>query len=130
MTLALREPMAYLRAVNDALRIGTDFPGSLGVAGFQLIDGVGNAPAATGNGAELASFVGTIVFEGRIAGGNWQAVQVYEAGDPTQTHTSIAQTALPALMKCDAAGLVEVRARCSAYTSGTLIAYGLPPNFG
>lgn len=90
-----------------------------------------SAAAATGNGNTLdvvgqaacvlaltGTFVGTVTFEGTIDGSNWFSVMAVKLGDG-----SIATTATSTGMyRIACAGITSVRARVSAYTSGSITA--------
>ena len=62
------------------------------------------------------TFVGTITFEGSVNGADWIAIQVHNLtnGAVSTTTTTIG------LYGCSLAGLGDVRARISAYTSGSI----------
>jgi hypothetical protein len=90
-----------------------------------------SAAAATGNGNSLdvvgqaaavialtGTFVGTVTFEGTIDGSNWFSVMAVKLGDG-----SIATTATATGMyRVSCAGLTSIRARVSAWTSGSITA--------
>lgn len=92
-----------------------------------------SAVGATGNGNSLdvvgqaaavialtGTFVGTVTFEGTIDGSNWFSVMAVKLGDG-----SIATTATSTGMyRVSCAGLTSLRARVSAYTSGSITATG------
>ena len=58
----------------------------------------------------------TITFEATIDGTNWVAVQA----TPLTTGTAATTTAADGLFRLDCRGLVSVRARISAWVSGTI----------
>jgi hypothetical protein len=94
---------------------------------------------ATGNGvvmdtsdvATLAmqvtgTFVGTVTFEGTIDNSTWVAIQTVNLSDG-----SVGTTATAAgLYACSVAGLRQVRARVSAWTSGTITVTGFATSAG
>lgn len=88
-----------------------------------------SAAVATANGAVytanaytyvlfqvIGTFVGTITFEASLDGTNWHAVLCYHAG----TGVSATTTTATGLYLLHTAGLGLVRARISAYTSGSI----------
>lgn len=88
-----------------------------------------SAAAATGNGKNLGvmdwahvvfsvtgTFSATITFEGTLDGTNWSAVEVYKRSDGVVSTTTTAT----GLYACNVAALGDVRARISAYTSGSI----------
>lgn len=94
-----------------------------------------SAAAATGNGTAVdcinpndgaittltaqvtGTFVGTVTFEGTIDGTTWVAIGFTSLADMT----TIATTAAAAgIFRATVLGLKQVRARVSAYTSGTI----------
>ncbi len=92
-----------------------------------------NAAAATGNGTVLTvdgysvatiqvagTFVGTVTWEANIDQTNWIAVQATSLNDGTAATTATA----PGLFRIQAFGLSQIRARVSAYTSGTITVTG------
>lgn len=92
-----------------------------------------SAAAATGNGTALTvegfgaaafqvsgTFVGTITFEGQLDGVNWVTLPVMDTSGARQT-TATAAGIFWALT----AGLAQVRARVSAYTSGNITCQGI-----
>lgn len=92
-----------------------------------------NAAVATGNGTSLdvvgqagvvvavtGTFVGTVTFEGTLDDTNWFSVMAVKLGDG-----AIATTATtPGLYRISCAALTSVRARVSAWTSGSITAKG------
>lgn len=97
---------------------GTTTPGTLqnAVSG-TAIGGTLNASGQTSIAIQvLGTFVGTIAFEASLDNTNWVAYNmVQDAGNVVGT---IATST--GLFRASAAGLLGVRARVSAYTSGTL----------
>lgn len=92
-----------------------------------------NAAVATGNGNTLdvsgmsvvafqtsGTFVGTVVFEGTSDGTNWVSLTCYTLNGVTQTSSSTTAR----MLRCSVAGIPSVRARISAYTSGSITAFG------
>ena len=84
---------------------------------------------STDNGKELCTaghstavlqvwgtFVGTITFEARLSTGTWVAIRVTNL----TTGNAATTTAAAGLYRVDCAGLAVMRARVSAYTSGTI----------
>ena len=97
------------------------------------------AAAATGNGTPAitadraalvmqiaGTFVGTVTFEATIDDTNWIAVQVANLNNGAVTTTATA----PGLFACMVAGLHAVRARVSAWTSGTITVTGIATSIG
>lgn len=96
-----------------------------------------NAATATGNGTLLTvtgygtalvyvtgTFVATITFEGTADGTNFHAINATQVGAST-----IATTATTTgLYRLSVAGLTSIRARISAYTSGSVTATGRTTN--
>lgn len=89
--------------------------------------------AATGNGTALCctghttasmqvsgTFVGTITFEATIDGSTWVSVLVTNL---TSGGTAV-NTAAAGIFRVSCAGLAEIRARISAYTSGSITVHG------
>jgi len=89
------------------------------------------AAAATGNGSPFevrgyattviqitGTFVGTVTFESSLDGANWVAVQAVNLNDGTVGTTATA----PGLYRIPTAALADIRARVSAWTSGTITA--------
>ncbi len=92
------------------------------------------AAGATGNGTAIitadaaalvmqiaGTFVGTVSFEANIDNTNWVAIQAVNLGDGSVATTATAS----GLFGCIVAGLYAVRARVSAWTSGTITVTGL-----
>lgn len=92
-----------------------------------------SAAAATGNGTAMnvggLSQVGvqiagittaTVTFEGTLDGTNWVAIRAYNmnSGAAATTATADGLLVLPVM------GLTQIRARISAYTSGTITVTG------
>jgi len=67
------------------------------------------------------TFSGTVTFEGTVDGTNWVATAVIPVGS-TRTLTTTATAA--GIWVQSTVGLTAVRARCSAYTSGTIVVTG------
>ena len=112
----------------------------MNVPGGQYINAVmQNAATATGNGTSIECTGGTrgamtvltlqvtgittatITFEATIDGSNWVAVQVTNLNDGSESTTATAN----GLYRLTCLGLVSVRARISAYTSGTSTVTGV-----
>lgn len=98
-----------------------------------------SAAAATGNGTVMdvaglamaafqvsGTFAGTVTFEGTVDGSNWVSLQVCNAADGSVSTTATA----PGVFIAPVAGLQMVRARISAYTSGTITVHGLATTVG
>ncbi len=92
-----------------------------------------NAAVAVGNGAEmvvaglsavgfqvLGTFVGTVLFEASVNGIDFQPLEVFPAGGGPSVQSATA----PGVFQASVAGMVEVRARVSAYTSGSITVEG------
>lgn len=92
-----------------------------------------NAAAATGNGTVLTvdgysvatmqvsgTFVGTLTWEATIDQTNWIAVQATSLNDGTAATTATTT----GLFRIQAFGLSQIRARVSAYTSGSITVTG------
>lgn len=94
------------------------------------------AAAATGNGTSLilygrssaavqvvGTFVGTVTWEATVDGANWVAVALADLNSTTRARATTATA--PGLFLLDAiGGLHALRARVSAYTSGSITATG------
>src|SRR5438552_4059926 len=87
------------------------------------------AAAATGNGSNLSvdgmssailtvsgTFVGTVTFEVTEDGTNWYGIIATAVATGIKSYTSTA----PGLYEFSVAGFVNLRARVSAYTSGSI----------
>lgn len=103
---------------------------------YQLMQ---SAATATGNGTALATTdaangahttltmqvagitTATITFEATVDGSNWVAVACTNLNDGTAATTATAN----GLYRLTCLGLVSVRARISAYTSGTITVIGV-----
>ncbi len=103
---------------------------------YQLLQ---SAAAATGNGTALVTTdvnngalttltmqvtgitTATITFEATVDGSNWIAVACTNLNDGTAATTATAN----GLFRLTCLGLVSVRARISAYTSGTITVIGV-----
>lgn len=92
-----------------------------------------SAAAATGNGTELdvvgqsscvialtGTFVGTVTFEATVDGTNWFSVFAAKLGDGAIETTATTT----GLFRISCGALTSVRARVSAYTSGSITATG------
>lgn len=92
-----------------------------------------NAAGATGNGNALdvtglaslglqvsGTFVGTVAFEGTVDDANWVALQVAAVNTGAVSTTTTAA----GLFGCSVAGLSQVRARVSAWASGSVTVIG------
>jgi hypothetical protein len=92
-----------------------------------------SAATATGNGTSLGTdgygvallqitgtFVGTVVFEGSVDGTNFVAL----FGRNRNTDVSAASATAPGIFELDVRGLQTLRARISAYTSGSITVVG------
>jgi hypothetical protein len=97
------------------------------VSEYKMQDGA----TATGNGTAWTTDTGgfntlamqvegittaTITFEATVDGSNWVAVQATNLTSGTAATTATAD----GLYRLDVSGLYQVRARISAYTSGTI----------
>ena len=83
----------------------------------NTLDVIGQAAAVV---ALTGTFVGTVTFEGTIDGSTWFSVMAVKLGDG-----SIATTATSTgLYRLSCSGLTSVRARVSAYGSGSITATG------
>lgn len=98
-----------------------------------------NAAGATGGGTPIettggvngactaltmqvtGTFVGTVTFEGTVDATNWVSLLCTSvtAGSTATTATA------PGVVRVDCSGLTQVRARVSAYTSGSITVIGL-----
>lgn len=65
------------------------------------------------------TFVGTVTFEGTIDGANWTALNLV----PSNSATAASTATTTGIWMGNCAGLDAVRARLSAYTSGSVNAY-------
>lgn len=90
------------------------------------LTGVGQALTPVLGGASDVTFhitgvfVGTIAFEATIDGTNWAAVSARDAATTADATRVVSATAV-GLFVIDAGSFSLVRARCSAYTSGTAV---------
>lgn len=102
------------------------------ITGFKTT--LQSAAAATGNGTAMdveglavvgiqvtGTFSGTVTFEGTTDGTNYVAVRTYNHADGAKATTVTA----PALLQIPVAGLKNLRARVSAYSSGAITVVGL-----
>jgi hypothetical protein len=62
----------------------------------------------------------TITWEGTVDGTNWVAIQAVDLGTGTAATTATAN----GIYRINCTGLVEVRARISAHTTGTIYVTG------
>lgn len=65
------------------------------------------------------TWVGTLAFEASNDNSNWTSIYAYRAGDNVIAQTVVDSTNND-IYRCTVAGFGYVRARCSAYTSGTI----------
>jgi len=92
-----------------------------------------SAATATGNGSAMnvaglglvgvqltGTFSATVTFEGTIDGSNWVSLLARLVTDGTTSATATAA----GIYQVPAAGLAQVRARVSAYTSGSVTVIG------
>ena len=107
--------------------------------GNYLYQYMQNAAGETGNGTAIettgattgglktltmqvtGTFVGTVTFEGTVDATNWVSLLCTSvtAGSTATTATA------PGVVRVDCSGLTQVRARVSAYTSGSITVIGL-----
>ncbi len=103
-------------------------------ASLTAADSTGNNPAGTlsvplngpnmqncGSASVVLSgtFVGTVQFEASGDGGTtWVAI----AGTPPGTSTPVTSATAPGVWQFQPAALTNIRARCSAFSSGTIVA--------
>lgn len=91
-----------------------------------------SAAVATGNGVTFlvdgcrsamfqvtGTFVGTITFEATVDGSTFVTYALSDISTAARTHATV-QTTVGIYMADDLAGLMAMRARVSAYTSGTI----------
>lgn len=69
------------------------------------------------------TWVGTVTFEATIDGTNWAGLGVKPSNATTVTTFVLTSTA-NGMFVVDATPFKAIRARCSAYTSGTIVAKG------
>jgi hypothetical protein len=70
-------------------------------------------------GIQIAgTFVGTVVFEGTVDGSTWSGLTLFGIGSLPIPNSSLS---VPQLGRLVCAGFNQVRVRCSAYTSGTIV---------
>jgi hypothetical protein len=131
------------------LAISTDGSGTLIPAeatnGLD-VDPTRHAPVVTGSGSLTASsqavtlalngeanvafqltgtWTATVTFEASNDGGtNWTSIYAYRAGDNLISQTVVNSTNND-IYRCTTAGFGQVRCRCSAYTSGTIVVTGI-----
>lgn len=108
-------------AVGDVIAItfnATNLSGRKGVGALSAVGQVTlDAQKTTSVGISVAgTFVGTVSFEASLDGTNWQPILA------TKVDTGVAAltTTVVGLFRVDATGTSQVRARVSAYTSGTV----------
>ena len=105
----MRDQVAEVVMQNGATAVGDGTPFDSGVAGFNnLVLQVGISGAAT------------VTFEGSNDGSTWYTVQGTKLDDGSAVTTATAS----GLYRIDVSGLHQVRARISAYTSGTVDVLG------
>jgi hypothetical protein len=82
--------------------------------------GNGTAVGVKGNSAGVfqvtGTFSGTVTFEGSVDGTNWVAIQVTKLVDGT----SVTNTTVVGNFRWSSTGLTVLRARVSAWTSGSI----------
>lgn len=96
-----------------------------------------NAAVATGNGTNLTvtgygvaviqvtgTFVGTVTFEGTTDGTNWVSISATQIGAGTILSTATTT----GIFRLAVSGITTIRARISAYTSGSITAIGRASN--
>ena len=66
------------------------------------------------------TFSATVTFEGTVNGSTWIAIEMKPLATPTLVTTATAA----GIFRGNVAGLTEVRARVSAFTSGEVTAHG------
>ena len=80
-----------------------------------------NNPPSPGSASIVLSgtFDGTLEFEGSADGGTtWVAVDCF----PPNSNTPATSATEPGVWQLNVAGMTNLRVRCSAYTSGTVVA--------
>jgi predicted secreted protein len=77
-----------------------------------------NNSIATASFQISGTFVGTVTFEATTDGQNWVTVSVLPPGGPG---TAVTTATAAGLWRLQVAGFLKARARCSAYTSGTIV---------
>lgn len=96
-----------------------------GVSASGSLTGVGQAVTLALNGATgcafdlRGTFSGTVTFEGSIDGTNFFTLACVPAGGAPQV-ANVTTATTQGAWSGNANGMVQVRARCSAYTSGTI----------
>lgn len=96
------------------------------VTGSGNLTGSSQSVALTLNGQANATFqftgtwTATITFEASNDNSNWTTIYAYRAGDDVIGQTVVNSTNND-IYRCTVAGFGYVRARCSAYTSGTIV---------
>lgn len=107
---------------------GSGTAATQGLGAYQTVV-LQNAAAATGNGTSLnvsgmgtthitvtGTFVGTVTFETQDAAGNWVSFLVQALG----TTTLASSTTTTGVFRAGVGGFSTIRARVSAYTSGSI----------
>lgn len=122
-----------------ALAAGTNNIGDVDVETFEPSADVTlqNAAVAVGNGTVLTvtgygtavvqvtgTFVATITFEGTVDGTNYQAISATQMGAAVVATTATA----PGIYRMSPGGLTNIRARISAFTSGSITVVGRATN--
>ena len=105
--------------------------GATDKSGDSVLETLQNAAAALGNGTAVSlkgysaatvevtgTFVGTVTFEGTIDDASWFALGLKTAADGAAVTTATAAGAFK--LPSDAVALSQLRARVSAYTSGSI----------
>ncbi len=130
------------------LAISTDGSGTLIPADATNgldVDVTRNAPPVTGSGSLTAgsqavtltlngeantafqltgTWSATVTFEASNDNTNWTSIYAYRAGDNSISQT-VTNSTNNDIYRCTTAGFGYVRARCSAYTSGTIVVTGI-----
>jgi hypothetical protein len=70
------------------------------------------------------TFVGTVTFEGSVDGINFTGVGVFPPVTSGSSRVYQATATAPGVFIQPVVGMATVRARCSAYTSGTIVVTG------
>lgn len=99
--------------------------------GESILETLQSAAGATGNGTAInvkgyrsvvlevsGTFVATVTFEGTIDDSSWFAIGLKTAADATAVTTATAAGAFK--LPADLTALSQIRARVSAFTSGTV----------
>lgn len=90
------------------------------VAGSALEVSLNNPPSPGSASFVLSgTFSATLQFEGSGNGGtSWDAVDCF----PPNSATAVTSATAPGLWQCNVASLTNLRVRCSAFTSGPVVA--------